>query len=199
MDIKGLLESKQLMRKIRTGIYHGKPKCCQTNSVSKKGRPARGATEVIAVIATGLDDPGGRCKGCYAARVAQSPPGSTKTKGSCARITATHILRAYDFVSPLLTEPWIIDIASDSKLGKPIADEMTKPSKQIIGKITPEPPPTLPFDGEPATEPEKKKPFPVLPPPTGPAKEIAVEINGCKVKGTVEDVRSLLPWGKTGV
>ena len=166
------------MKKIRIGIYEGAPVFTGD---------ARSATERIAVIKTGVDDPRGHGKRCFALRVAKGRPGG-KTKGSCKHITSTHIMRSYNFVQSELDEDWIADVAWNSTLGRPILNELTR-AKAAAEAIVQQA--ALPL--------EEKKPFPVLPLPTFPPKQIEVYINGCKVKGTPEDVRTLLPSGKSCV
>jgi hypothetical protein len=172
-----LRESQRNMKKIRLGIYEGAQMFVGAS---------RSATERIAVIKTGVDDPRGYGKKCFAMRVAKGRPGG-KTKGSCKHITATHLLRSYTFVQSELDEDWIADVAWNSSLGRPILNELTraKAAAEAVAQAA------LPL--------EDKKPLPVIPLLNHPPKEIEVYINGCKVKGAVEAVRALLPPGKSGV
>lgn len=172
-----LRESQRTMKKIRLGIYEGAPMFVGAS---------RSATERIAVIKTGVDDPRGYGKKCFAIRVAKGRPGG-QTKGSCKHITSTHLLRSYTFVQSELDEGWVSEVAWNSSIGRSVLDELTR-AKAVAEAVAQA---ALPL--------EDKKPFPVLPLPTHPPKQIEVYINGCKVKGTVEDVRSLLPAGKPGV
>ena len=204
-----LKKSKREMGGVQIGYYRGRKKLTEGRK-QNNGRTARSAVDRCAVVRINVDDPrGSRVKGCYAIRIA---PPNGKDNGSVAHITASHILRAYEFEAPVIDEnweDWVLQRLFASKLGRPILEEMTQVRRRAKAEAV-----KLPFPGleprpekKPTPEPETKhtphirvpgeaRYKPTIPPINVLANinqpgTIAVTVKGRKYEGTPEAIRKL--------